>query len=211
MEWATIVPGILAAILAAIGIPMALRKRKQESTVKRDEFLSHIQTLKIDASLLEKGSDLEKIGLSQGWWQRSEGLIEIKDKNYDFINIVSISSQYGVTYFVDYLVRRANISTVFQTRTRKKTGSVKRKSSTPGARTKEIQWKGDITLSQALNLDYRLKDLFLQTGPEEIKSSIQIYPEPKHEYSRIRTAYIPPSSYYIDAINIIAGYIKSSW
>ena len=104
MEWVTFVPGILAALLAVIGIPIAIRRRKQESPLKLEQFLSHIQALKIEASLLEKGSAPELPGTGQNWGQKSEGLLAVRNRNYEYINIVSVSSQYGVMYYLDYLV-----------------------------------------------------------------------------------------------------------
>ena len=47
----------------------------------------------IEVSLREKGSDKEKIGLSRSSGQRSEGIIELKDRNIDLVNVISMASQ----------------------------------------------------------------------------------------------------------------------
>ncbi|GAH51279.1 unnamed protein product [marine sediment metagenome] len=86
---------------------------------------------------------------------------------------------------------------------------VRKKSPAIWGRVVDIEWKGDVYLSQQLNLDYRLKDILLQTEPKELKSNIVIFPEPKYEYARVRTAYLLPSSDLFEAIDIIAKYIKS--
>ena len=72
-------------------------------------------------------------------------------------------------------------------------------------------WKGDIYLSQQLNLDYRLNDILMQTDFKKLKTSIVIFPEPKYEYERVRTSYFLLSPELFEAIDIIAGHVKSGW
>ena len=86
---------------------------------------------------------------------------------------------------------------------------VRRKNPAIWGRVVDIEWKGDVYLSQQLNLDYRLKDILLQTDFKKLKSNIVIFPEPKYEYTRVRTTYLLPSSDLFEAIDIIAKYIKS--
>ena len=75
----------------------------------------------------------------------------------------------------------------------------------------DIEWKGDDYLARELNYDYRLKDKLLQAELNNFRGSIWIFPEPKYEYARVRTAYLLPSPDLLDAIDIIAGHIKSGW
>jgi hypothetical protein len=125
-----------------------------------------------------------------------------------FINVVSLTSQYGVQYFLNYLVKGAGGPGKEK---KKRIRMVKKRSSIFGGRVVDIEWRGDDYLSRGLNMDYRLKDYLLQAGPEELKGSIWIFPEPKHEYARIRTSLFLPSPNYLEAIDIIAGHIKSGW
>jgi len=74
----------------------------------------------------------------------------------------------------------------------------------------DIEWKGDRSLAQSLNLDYRLKDRLLQVNPSALKQSIIVIPEPKHAYVRIRTPYALPSRHLFEAMAIIARHAKSS-
>ena len=207
MEWGSIA-GSIGAILMAILIPLALRKRRKEAPRKPEEFLNHLLQLGVKASLLEKGAAEEKVGAGRASGQRSEGVIRLEGKNVAFINVVSLTSQYGVQYFLNYLVKGAGGPGKEK---KKRIRMVKKRSSIFGGRVVDIEWRGDDYLSRGLNMDYRLKDYLLQAGPEELKGSIWIFPEPKHEYARIRTSLLLPSPNYFEAIDIIAGHIKSGW
>ena len=206
MEWTEILTSIITALVVIIGIPLALRKRKKGGSQNVEQLLHHLQGIGVKASLLEKGVHEEKVGVGRGWWRRSEGVIKIEGKHIDYINVSSVASQYGVNYFLDYLLKSPGWS---GRRRQKKTKMVRRKSPAIWGRVVDIEWKGDVYLSQQLNLDYRLKDILLQTGPKELKGNIEIFPEPKYEYARVRTAYLLPSPDLFEAIDIIAKYIKS--
>ena len=208
MEWANILAGVIAALVAAIGLPLALRKRKKAGPENVEQLLQHLQRMGVEASLLEKGAEQEKVGISRASGQRSEGVIKIEGKNIDYINVSSASSQYGVNYFLNYLVTTSSWT---GKKNRKKTMMVKKRSSGIRGRVVDIEWRGDDYLSRELNFDYRLKDVLLQTEPKEIGGGIQIFPEPKHEYARVRTAYLLPSSGLLEAIDIIAKCVKSGW
>ena len=206
MEWTEILTSIITALVVIIGIPLALRKRKKGGSQNVEQLLHHLQGIGVKASLLEKGVQEEKVGVGRGWWRRSEGVIKIEGKHIDYINVSSVASQYGVNYFLDYLVRSPSQS---GRKGQKKTKMVRRKSPAIWGRVVDIEWKGDVYLSQQLNLDYRLKDILLQTGPKELKGNIEIVPEPKYECARVRTAYLLPSPDLFEAIDIIARHIKS--
>ena len=206
MEWVNILAGIITFLVFAIGLPLALRKRKKSGPQNVEQLLHHLQEIGVKASLAEKGVDEEKVGASRSFMRRSEDVIKIEGRNIDYINVSSVSSQYGVNYFLDYLVRSPS---QLRQKRQKKTRMVRKKSPAIWGRVVDIEWKGDVYLSQQLNLDYRLKDILLQTEPKELKSNIVIFPEPKYEYARVRTAYLLPSSDLFEAIDIIAKYIKS--
>ena len=204
MEWVNILTGIIAALMVAIGLPLALRRRKKGGPQNVEQLLHHLLEIGVKASLAEKGVDEEKVGASRSFMQRSESVIKIEGRNVDYINVIGVASQYGVNYFLDYLVRSPS-----RLGKRKKTRMVRKKSPAIWGRVVDIEWKGDDYLSQQLNLDYRLKDILLQTDFKKLKRNIEIFPEPKHEYARVRTAYLLPSSDLFEAIDIIAKYIKS--
>jgi len=197
---------LIIAILVVIAFPLAFRRRKKASIQKGEEFYQHLKEIGVKASLVEKGSDKEKIGLSRISGQKSEGIIALQDKNMDSINIISATSQYGTNYFLDYLVKSSNITA---NRILKKTRLTVKKSLFLWGKAVAMEWKGDKSLAQSLNFDYRLKDRLLQRDLNDLKGSIRIFPEPKHGYTRIRTAYSLPSPEIFGALDIIARHIKS--
>ena len=206
MEWANILGGLIAALVLTIGLPLALRKRKKGGPQNVEQLLQHLQEIGVKASPVEKGVDEEKVGLGRSFMRSSVGVIEIAGRNVDYVNVIGVASQYGVNYFLDYLVRSPS-----RLGKRKKTRMVRKKSPAIWGRVVDIEWKGDNYLSQQLNLDYRLKDILLQTDFKKLKSNIVIFLEPKYEYARVRTAYLLPSPDLFEAIDIIAGYIKSGY
>ena len=208
MEWVSVIVSTLVALAVAISLPLSLRKRKKEGSQKVERLLSHLLEVGVKASLLEKGVHERKVGVSRSWGQRSEGIIQIVGRNVDYINISSVASQYGVGYFLDYLIRSPNWSV---NQNRKKTRMVRKKGSGIGGRMDDIEWKGDDYLSRALNWDYQLKDKLLQAELGELKDGIWIFPEPKYEYCRVRTAYFLPAPDLFEAIDIIAKHIRSAW
>jgi len=206
MEWASILGGLIVALVFAIGLPLALRKRKKGGPRNVEQLLHHLQEIGVKTSPVEKVVDEEKVGMSRSFTQSSVGVIEIAGRNIDYMNVIGVASQYGVNYFLDYLVRSPGWS---GKRRQKKTRMVRKKNPAIWGRVVDIEWKGEDYLSQQLNLDYRLKDILLQTDFKKIKSNIEISPEPKYEYARVRTSYLLPSPDLFEAIDIIAKYIKS--
>ncbi len=110
MDWANILAGIIAVLVFAIGLPLALRKRKKGGPQNVEQLLHHLQEIGVKASLAEKGVGEEKVGLSRSFMRSSVGLIEIAGRNIDYVNVIGVASQYGVNYFLDYLVRSPNWS-----------------------------------------------------------------------------------------------------
>jgi len=208
MEWANIIGSILMALAFAVGIPLALKKRKQDAPRKIEELMGHLHGMGVEASLLGSTTDQKKEGVPQIRGQKSEGLIDIREKNIDCISIISVASQYGVNFYLDFLVKRPDW---LGQRQRKKARMTTKKNSVIRGKIVDIEWKGDDYLSQTLNYDYQLKDRLLLVEPAELKGSIQIYPEAKYVYSRIRTAYLLPSVDLFAAIDMIAKHIKVGW
>jgi len=207
MEWGNIL-GIITAIMVAVGLPLALRKRKKAGPQNVDELFYHLQGMGVKVSRLEAGAEEEKVGVSRGSGQRSEGVIKVEERNIDFISVSSTASQYGTQYSLHYLVNNPSRP---DKRRWKRTRMVKKKNPAIWGRVVDIQWRGDDYLSQELNFDYQLKDRLLQVEPKELKGSIWIFPELKYEYARVRTNYCLPSFDLFEAVDIIAGHIKSGW
>jgi len=204
MDWDSII-SLIFAILVVIAFPLAFRRRKKAGHQKREELCQHLEEIGVRVSLIEKGSEKEKIGLRRAWGQRSEGIIALEDRNIDSINVISVASQYGTNYFLDYLVKSPNITT---NRTLKKTRLTVKKSLFLWGKAVAMEWKGDKSLAPSLNFDYILKDKLLQSNLNTLRS-VWLFPEPKQGYTRIRTAYSLPSPEIFGAMDIIARHIKS--
>jgi len=208
MNPGSIVPVILG-VSGAIGLLLALRSRQQGGQKKVEELYQHLQGLGVQVSVLEKGTNQEKVGQKRFGTQKPLGTIKLTDRKIDSINVHGVVSQYGVNYFIDYLVK---LSSVVGGKKKKKTKLVKlKKTSASQGKLMDVEWRGDDSLARRLNWDYQLKDKLLQADISTIKGGIGIFPEPKHEYARIRTNYFLPTSELFDIIDVIAGHVKSEW
>jgi len=205
MEWSNII-SVIIAILVMIGLPLALRKRRKVGPQKREELCQHLQKLGVKAYLVQIGDKRERIGQTRSSGEKSMGIIELKDRNIDFINITGVATQYGTHYFISYLVRNLN---VMEKRRLKKTRLVGRKSAHLWGKVVAIEWKGDESLAKSLNFDYGLENKLLHSELKDPGGSMWVFPEPEHEYVRIRTAYSLPSPEAFETIGIIARYVKS--
>jgi len=87
MEWSNII-SVIIAILVMIGLPLALRKRKKAGPQKREEFCQHLQKMGVRAYPIQMGDDREKIGQRRSSGEKSMGIIELKDRNMAFINVM---------------------------------------------------------------------------------------------------------------------------
>lgn len=204
MDLGDIIPGILA-LLASIGFSFALLGRKKGGQKKLNEFYQHLQMIGINSTLIDKDSAEEKIK-KPSWPNRSEGVIEVEDKDIDYVNLISAASQYSVQYFLDYLVRT---SRNIRLEAMKKTKMIRKKRASARGKEIDIKWKGDSFFSRRLNFDYELNNKLEQADPSFLKGNIWIIPEPKHEYIRIRTNYNLPTPEIFEAINTVAYHIKS--
>ena len=205
MDWSNIFP-ILFALLLAVGLPLAFRSLKKGGQNKVDELYQHLQGIGVKASVLEKDDSQEKTKRKRSWGQRLVGTIKLTDYNIDSIDVIGVASQYGVNYYLDFLVNRPSFIGGSK---KKKTKMSTKKSSLFKGKVVDIEWKGDDFLAQKLNFDYGLKDKLLQADLSALKGGISIYYEPKHEYARIRTAYflLPPDLF--EGIDIIADHVRS--
>lgn len=206
MDWADYIPGVVTILALIIGIPLALQKRKKDTPRMMEQLLHHLLDIGIRASLVEDEEEKRRVGMKRSFSRRSEGIIRIEEQRINYININSVTSQYGVNYFLEFMVKNPGWSMGGM---RKKTKMVRKKRPLFWGKIVDIEWRGDVNLSQQLNLDYRLRDILLQTDPKEFKGGFEVLPEPKREYARIRVSYLLPSSDFFNAIDIIAGYIKT--
>ncbi len=76
MDWASMLGSIIAALVFAIGLPLALRKRKKGGPQNVGQFLHHLHEIGVKASMTEKS-------VGEG---RCEGVIKIEARNIDYIS-----------------------------------------------------------------------------------------------------------------------------
>ena len=204
MDWSDSLP-LLVVLLAVIGFPLALRSRKKGGPQKVEELRQHLHAIGVKPSGPEESAGQEEAGRKRSRVQKPLGVIKLRDRNIDSINVIGMASQYGVRYFLDFVVRSVSLT---GRESKKKTRLVRKKSSAVG-RAVDIEWKGDDFLTRKLNLDYRLADKLSQAEPAVLKGDIWIFPEPKHQHTRIRTTYFLPTPDLFEAMDIIAKHIKS--
>lgn len=205
MDIGKLIP-IIIAFVSAVLLPLFLSKRKKEGHQKLEEFLRHLPAIGVRFTELDKESEQAKLGKKISRTQKSEGVVALEQRNIDFIIVASVASQYGVNYYIEYLVKS---SLNLREEPLKKTKMVIKKSSLFGGKVVDIVWKGDQYLAQRLNLDYELKHRLLQTDLNKFKGSIMIIPERKQGYTRIKTSFNLPSHDMFYTIDSIAKYLKS--
>lgn len=201
MEWPHL-SSILFAVIAIVGTVIALRQRKKSGPKKQEEFYQHFKGLGLQVSLAGGDEQKEKRDIGRGTGQKSEGLIILGNSNINLVNIISVATQYGVNYFLDYLVEGLKLVDKKQGN---KVRLKKKKEGLFGGKVTGIEWKGASSLAQRLNLDYRMEDILLINS---FKGSIDIIPEPKWGYTRIRTQYFLPGRNLFNALDLIAGDIR---
>jgi len=201
--------GFLPAILAILGatvLPLVLRRVRKGRQGKLDELQQHLYSIGVKAAPLDEEAAQEALGGKSPRGQKLEGVVALKDRHIDFVAIASVSSQYGPTYHLDYVVKSRGQGTGAGA---KKTRMVRKKRPPLWGRTVDIEWRGDPYLAQRLNLDYDLKYRLLQDGLKAFKGGISIHPEPGRGHTRIRTAYQVPSPALFESLNSIARHVKS--
>ena len=62
MGWVNILTGIIAALVVAIGLPLALRRRKKGGPQNVEQFLHHLLEIRVKASMTEKSVGEGKVG-----------------------------------------------------------------------------------------------------------------------------------------------------
>lgn len=209
MEWTNIL-GPLVAIAIVILLRYVLGKKKKggaaQTAAGREEFYEHLLAVGEEVSLTEENDRRAEIGLGRTSGQRSEGIIRVEDRHLDAINVVNMTSQFGTSYFLDYLVKTPNL---MAGRTPKKTRLVVKKSPPIVGKMTGLQWSGDPAMAKTLSLDYSLEDKLLRAMVGGFSGNILIMPEVKEGYTRIRTDYYPPSADLLGGLKTIAKYVKA--
>jgi hypothetical protein len=204
VEWAEIINigiGVLVPVIIAIGLPLALRKHKKQGPKQVERFYEQLRENGVNCSLVEEGNKSSKIRVSK--WSGTKILksYEVVGKQYDHINLTFISTQYGVTYYIEFLVNSPNLGIIKPKKAQLK--RTKRRN-----QSEEIVYKGEKSFTINLELDYQLETLLNRS---EFVGVIEIIPETKHGYTRIRTPFVELTPEFLDVINTLARHIKSQF
>ncbi len=197
---------IVLAISTTVGLIVAARRLKKEGPQKAQELYRHLDAIGVEVSMPEEPVSQTTTGHKRPWGQKLVGTIKLIGSNVDSIDVIGTASQYGINYYLEYLVRISGF-----VGPKKKTRMVKKKTSFFGGMVADIEWKGDDSLAQRLNYDYQLKEKLLHMGPDALKGSIVAMPEVKHGYARVRTSYSLPTRAVFENIDTIARHIRSEW
>lgn len=204
-------PGVLINIIvgasAGIGAYLATRSLRKYGAGKVEELYQHLLNVGVKASLVEKTGTPDK-SKRRFWPKNPIGTIKLAGRSIDSINVVGVATQYSANYYLDYIVNK--LSFVI-TGKKRKVKMARKKTSTFRGKVNDIEWKGDELLSQVLNSDYQLKDRLLTFVESNKKVTVEIYPELKKGYVRIRTGYSLPTLALFETIDIIANHVSSEW
>ncbi len=197
---------IIMALSAGVGLLIAFISRKKGGPQKTEDFQLHLQGIGVKAILLDmEGEEATVLG-KRSWGEKVDGIFKVQGKNIDTIAIIGVSSQYGTNYYIEYIVKGSGGLGRPEV---KKTSMHKKKSPPIFGKVIDIEWKGDPHLSQRLNFDYSIKYKLLNECLDSLKGNIQIIPETKKGYTRIKTGYSLPAAELFDVINSIAKHVKS--
>ncbi len=207
MEWSGLI-GIITALVAAIAIPLAVKKRKKEAPAKVAEFTAHLHSVGLAAVAVDKEAEQEYPDVFKGTTgEKIEQVFGLDRSRFRYLRIVSSTSQYGTYYYLEFLVMipYTTAQTIKKTRLRLK------KTSAFGGAVSDVYWQGDPALAQSMNYDFSLKDRLMGCPQEELKGGITIQQKKKSSYVKIRTGYSPVSADFLEAVSLVAGHIASRW
>ena len=205
MEWGKLIPAIIAIVTAFV-LPIIFSKKNKEGAKKKKDYSINLDEFGIKFEKIEKDDERISFVKKLSWGQKAEGIFAVKGKNIDYIFLISIASQYGTNYSLEFIVKnKFNLRDEPIKNTRMKL----KKDSLISKKYVDILWIGDMYLAQKLNMDYDLKYKLLHRVVNEQKINLRIVPDKKRGYTRIRTNFVPFSDDFIASIDSIAGHIKT--
>jgi hypothetical protein len=199
---------VVLMIAAVVGIVLSRRRIKKESPQKTGELYEQLRSIGLKVTKVTDDALMEESGEKSRRGRNAQEVLRIEGKKIDFVMLTGEAQQYGVTYYLDFLVKRNRI---FSGQKVSNTVLKIRKGSSLNSEIDGFYWQGDPVLQQKLNDDYRLSDMLMQANRKYIKGGITIYPEPRKSYARIRVGHQLLEPEMIKVVDAIAGYIKKSY
>ena len=193
-------------VAGVVGFIISFLSLKKSGRKKIEELRDHLDTIGVKA-----WADDLVYGSGLGSEKRTRGLkylgtIVLGGKEIDSILITGQASQYGINYYLDFMVPSPSQS---GRKDKVKMARKRIKEQYSGKKIQDIVWKGDRVLAQKLNTDARLKERLLRADLKPVKNTIEIVAEQESDHNRIRTAYFLPSTEILEILNIIAKHMKA--
>ncbi len=180
---------------------------------KGKKLCEYLQTIGINASVLEKGGLTKEIKGQprEGVLDSVIGRIKLQGRNIESINVVFN----GSLQLLDYIVTSLNYD---DGRRRSAYLEIKRNLKDElltyihiySRSIADLEWKGDPGVARELNYDSQLMNKLRNTDLSPLRGYLKIVPEPKYGCVRIRTSYFLPTSELFDVLESIAKHIKST-
>ncbi|MFW6132024.1 MAG: hypothetical protein ACOC5F_05465, partial [Candidatus Aminicenantaceae bacterium] len=104
MEWKDIIPAIVA-FLTAFLFPFIFARRKKDVLKKKKDFSQNLSMLGIQFQQIDKKDERISFLKKTSWGKKVEDIFLIKKHNIDYIFISIEKSQYGVNYFLEFIVK----------------------------------------------------------------------------------------------------------
>jgi hypothetical protein len=175
----------------------------------------HLQVIGINASVMKETNWWGISGQPHPWWEHVMGVIQLEGRDIDLINVVNVRSRYLNMWYLDSIVRtssphgsmREDYAKLIMKRSFR--GNLLAFIRIYSAKVVDMEWTGDADLVRELNIDNQLKNKLLNTDLRSLCDLLEIVPEPKYGFTRIRTSYFLPSLEFFDILETIARHIKS--
>lgn len=137
-----------------------------------------------------------------------EGTVKLEGSDIDEINFIYEwgDTPPGNLIHLYFLVRSVG---PFNGDRPRKTEMKMKRNSFFGKKSVDVEWKGDINLAMKLNSDSTLRHKLLNAEYGFPYNYIEIFPELKSGYTRLRTKYFLPTVEQFDILETIAKIIKS--
>jgi hypothetical protein len=192
--------GIIGFILSLFGLKRSGRK-------KLEGLRDHLHMIGVKAWTDDFSYQGEEKGKKRYSTKKHLGTIILDGKEINSIIVTGVASQYGVNYFLDFTVPHTSKSDNGKSKVKLAMKKIKDRFS--NMKTADISWKGDMVLVQKLDADSRLKDKILRTDLKPVRYSIELVPDQKESYYRIRTPYFLPATDIFEVLNLIAKHMKT--
>jgi hypothetical protein len=192
--------GIIGFILSLFGLKRSGRK-------KLEEIRDHLHMIGVKAWTDDFSYQGEEKGRKRHSTEKYLGTITLDGKEISSIIVTGVASQYGVNYFLDFTVPHTSKSDNGKSKVKMARKKIKDRFS--NMKITDVSWKGDTVLVQKLDADTRLKEKILRADLKPVRYSIEIIPEQKENYHRIRTPYFLPATDVFEVLNLIAKHMKT--